>query len=136
MKVVTPERVQLSRTTPTALLFSFFPGFGRSFAFGLKPSLSQNTCSATLRRNAHPARHSSGPQFARPIEGRPRRGRWLRTALLHREPGFYRAAQGTRRSQRQPHTTRGFISILSKKENLTIESTRRDDGERFYKITR
>jgi Protein of unknown function (DUF3489) len=36
----------------------------------------------------------------------------------------------------QPHTTRGFISILSKKENLKIESTRRDDGERFYKTAR
>jgi Protein of unknown function (DUF3489) len=36
----------------------------------------------------------------------------------------------------QPHSTRTFISILSKKEGVPIESTRRENGDRFYKMAR
>lgn len=37
----------------------------------------------------------------------------------------------------QPHSVRGFISgALGKRMGLTVESTKRDDGERLYKLTR
>jgi len=35
----------------------------------------------------------------------------------------------------QPHSVRGFLSgTVGKKMGLTVESTKRDDGERLYKI--
>jgi hypothetical protein len=34
----------------------------------------------------------------------------------------------------QAHSVRGFISIASKKHGLTIESGKREDGERLYSI--
>jgi hypothetical protein len=34
----------------------------------------------------------------------------------------------------QPHSVRGFLSILSKKKGLAVESTKSPDGERTYSI--
>ena len=35
----------------------------------------------------------------------------------------------------QPHTVRGFISIVGKKLGISIESTRTDNQERRYRVT-
>jgi hypothetical protein len=36
----------------------------------------------------------------------------------------------------QPHTVRGFISIVSKKEGIAIESSKNEAGDRVYRITK
>jgi hypothetical protein len=37
----------------------------------------------------------------------------------------------------QPHSVRGFVSgSLGKKMGLTVASTKREDGERVYKIAK
>lgn len=36
----------------------------------------------------------------------------------------------------QPHTVRGFISIISKREGIKIESSKNEAGDRVYRITK
>jgi DNA-binding MarR family transcriptional regulator len=53
--------------------------------------------------------------------------------LLRRKEGVT-AAEIARRTDWQPHTIRGFISTISKKMKLAIESVRNEQGQRVYRV--
>ncbi len=53
--------------------------------------------------------------------------------LLRRKEGVT-AAEIAKRTDWQPHTIRGFISTMSKKMKLTIESVRNEQGQRVYRV--
>ena len=54
---------------------------------------------------------------------------------LLKRPGGVTAKELMKATDWQPHSVRGFLSgTLGKKMGLTVESTKRDDGERLYKV--
>ena len=53
--------------------------------------------------------------------------------LLRRKEGVT-VAEIAKRTDWQPHTIRGFISTISKKMKLTIESVRNEQGQRVYRV--
>ena len=56
---------------------------------------------------------------------------------LLKRPGGVTAKELIKLTGWQPHSVRGFLSgTLGKKMGLTVESTKRDDGERLYKIVK
>jgi hypothetical protein len=56
---------------------------------------------------------------------------------LLKRPGGVTAKELMKVTGWQPHSVRGFLSgTLGKKMGLTVESTKRDDGERLYKIVK
>ena len=53
--------------------------------------------------------------------------------LLRRKEGVS-AAEIAKLTNWQPHTIRGFVSTISKKMKLAIESVRNEQGQRIYKV--
>jgi hypothetical protein len=53
--------------------------------------------------------------------------------LLRRKEGVT-AAEIAKLTNWQPHTIRGFVSTISKKMKLAIESVRNEQGQRVYRV--
>jgi len=98
-----------------------------------KPALSGKSRSrraASAKQAARPAQYGRQPADAR--QGS-KKAEIL--ALLQQPQGA--TLQDLMAATRwQAHSVRGFISAVSKKMGLTVQSTKRDDGERVYQLAR
>jgi hypothetical protein len=106
------------------------------------PTRAKATKKASSKKKApkRPLKPTSNHKAA--VAGKDTKGRIVRTGtktekvldLLKREGGAT-LKDLMKATGWQSHSVRGFVSgTLGKKMGLTVESTKRDDGERFYKI--
>ena len=77
------------------------------------------------------------PKGAKKADGARAGSKTAKVLDLLKRPGGVTAKELMKVTGWQPHSVRGFLSgTLGKKMGLTVESTKRDDGERLYKIVK
>jgi hypothetical protein len=115
-------------------------------AAGEKPKPTQKARVASRGAHVAPKKGKSGKK-ASPAKKAPKGAKKAKSARegsktnkvldLLRRPGGVTAKELIKVTAWQPHSVRGFLSgTLGKKMGLTVESTKRDDGERLYKIVK
>ena len=88
---------------------------------------------ATSARHPRSAKRSA--PVARRKAGNPRPGSKTAKILdLLKRPGGATLKELRKATSWQPHSVRGFLSLLGKKKGLTVKSTIARDGERTYSI--
>ena len=100
------------------------------------PALRSRRASARAAKKAKPAKKAGQPKKA---AGKPKADRANKKAeviaLMKRAKGAT-LAEIMKATGWQPHTVRGFVSILGSKGGEKIESSKNAAGERTYKIAK
>lgn len=94
---------------------------------GAKPAAKTSCRKETGAKQAKPAAKPRKP------EARDGSKKGAVIELLRRKEGVS-AAEIAKLTNWQPHTIRGFVSTISKKMKLAIESVRNEQGQRIYKV--
>ena len=102
------------------------------------PKAHKTAKGGKTKKEAKPASKQVSKVAAKKDAAVPREGSKKATVLeLLRRKNGATLAEIAKATKWQNHTIRGFISgTLGKKMGLTVESTRTEEGERLYKISR
>ena len=103
---------------------------------GRKTAKGAKTKAAAPKKEAKAAKKAAKPAAAKKTSAPRAESKGAKILELIGRPKGATLAEIMKTTDWQAHTVRGFISVAAKKNNIKIESTKNEAGERIYKIAK